>query len=47
MTQSAPDQVALHGIADGFAYDETRTRRGSVSPWRVRVRGVAAQMDDQ
>jgi hypothetical protein len=47
VTQATPDQVALDRVADGFAHDETRTRRGTPSPWRVRVHGVAAQMDDQ
>jgi hypothetical protein len=47
MTQSALDQVAPDRVADRFAHDETRTCRGTASPRRMRVRGVAAQMDDQ
>ncbi|GAA2791858.1 hypothetical protein VO63_17145 [Streptomyces showdoensis] len=40
-------QTTLHLIADdrsanGFAHDETRTRRGSALPRRVRVRFTAA-----
>ena len=30
-----------------FAHDETRTRRGSALPRRVRVRGTASQVDDE
>lgn len=45
-------QTPLHTVADDrathrFAYDETRTRRGSVLPGRVRVRSTAVQMDDE
>ncbi|OII68520.1 hypothetical protein BJP39_05270 [Streptomyces sp. CC77] len=32
------DDSTTHGLAD----DETRTRRGSALPWRVRVRCTAA-----
>lgn len=40
-------QFPLHprpydGSADGFAYDETRPRRGSTLPRRVRARRTAA-----
>jgi hypothetical protein len=43
---------ALHLVADdrtahGFAHDETRTRRGSALPRRVRVRGTATKVDDE
>lgn len=52
--QSVPYQMAqapLHpvtddGVADGLAHDETRTRRGSFLPRRVRVRSLA-QMHDE
>ncbi|ALV38730.1 hypothetical protein AS200_23455 [Streptomyces sp. CdTB01] len=42
MTQSALDLVAYDRTAHGLAHDETRTRRGSALPRRVRVRGTAA-----
>ncbi|GGY02122.1 hypothetical protein GCM10010510_55240 [Streptomyces anandii JCM 4720] len=43
---------ALHGIAYDrathcLAHDETRTRRGSALPRRVRVRGTASKVDDE
>ena len=43
---------ALHLVADDssthcLAHDETRTRRGSALPRRVRVRGTATKMDDE
>lgn len=43
---------ALHGVAHDrathcLAHDETRTRRGSALPWRVRVRGTATKVDDK
>jgi hypothetical protein len=43
---------ALHLVADdrsahGLAHDETRTRRGSALPRRVRVRGTATKVDDE
>jgi hypothetical protein len=38
-----PDDRAAHC----FAHDETRTRRGSTLPGRVRVRDTAAKMDDE
>ncbi|OIJ69346.1 hypothetical protein WN71_003645 [Streptomyces mangrovisoli] len=47
MTQSAPDAVADDRLAHGLADDETRTRRGSALPRRVRVRGTATKMDDE
>lgn len=47
MTQSALDQVAFNGSAHRLAHDETRTRRGSAPPRHMRVRGVAAEMDDE
>lgn len=47
MTQSALDQIALHRAAHRLAHDETRTRRGSVPPWHMRVPDVATQMDHQ
>ena len=34
---------ATHGLAD----DETRTRRGSALPRRMRVRGTATKVDDE
>lgn len=39
--------VADDGAADCLADDETRTRRGSALPRRVRVRGTATKMDDE
>jgi hypothetical protein len=42
MPQSALDRVAHDGAAHGLAHDETRTRRGSALPRRVRVRGTAS-----
>jgi hypothetical protein len=47
MTQPALDLVAYDRSAHGFAHDETRTRRGSTLPRRVRVRGTATKMDDE
>ncbi|KUN81870.1 hypothetical protein AQJ64_21700 [Streptomyces griseoruber] len=47
MTQSALDLVAYDRPAHGLAHDETRTRRGSALPRRVRVRGTASKMDDE
>ncbi len=43
---------ALHLVTDdraahSLAHDETRTRRGSALPRRVRVRGTATKMDDE
>ncbi len=46
MPKTALDTVPYDGVADGFAYDETRTRRGKLSPRTVRVL-CAAQMDDE
>ncbi|KDN78131.1 hypothetical protein DF19_39045 [Streptomyces olindensis] len=39
--------VADHRATDGLAHDETRTRRGSALPRRVRVRGTATKVDDE
>jgi hypothetical protein len=39
--------VPHHRTAHGFADDETRTRRGSTLPRRVRVRGTATKMYDE
>lgn len=47
MTQPALDLVAYDRPTHGFAHDETRTRRGSALPRRVRVRGTATKMDDE
>jgi hypothetical protein len=43
---------ALHLVAHDrathcFAHDETRTRRGSALPRRMRVRGTASKVDDE
>jgi hypothetical protein len=47
MTKPALHLVAHDRTADGFAHDETRTRRGSALPRRVRVRGTATKVDDE
>jgi hypothetical protein len=47
MPQSALHLVAHHRTAHGLAHDETRTRRGSALPRRVRVRDTATKMDDE
>ncbi|GEC10526.1 hypothetical protein SSP24_81810 [Streptomyces spinoverrucosus] len=47
MTQSALHCVTHHRTAHGLAHDETRTRRGSALPRRVRVRGTATKVDDE
>jgi hypothetical protein len=47
MAKTPLHQVAHHRTAHGFAYDETRTRRGSALPGRVRVRGTAAKVYDE
>ncbi|KUM85968.1 hypothetical protein AQI94_23235 [Streptomyces pseudovenezuelae] len=47
MAKPALHLVAHHGTAHGLAHDETRTRRGSALPRRVRVRGTATKMDDE
>lgn len=47
VTQSALDLVAHDRATDGFAHDETRTRRGSALPRRVRVRVTATKVDDE
>jgi hypothetical protein len=47
MTQPALDLVADDRTTHGLAHDETRTRRGSALPRRVRVRGTASKVDDE
>jgi hypothetical protein len=47
MAKAALHAVADDGTADGLAHDETRTRRGSSLPRRVRVLFTASEMDDQ
>lgn len=47
MTKSALDLVAYDRSAHGLAHDETRTRRGSALPRRMRVRCTAAKVDDE
>ena len=47
VTQSALDLVAHDRAAHSLAHDETRTRRGSALPRRVRVRGTASEMDHE
>ncbi|GGW83159.1 hypothetical protein GCM10010350_79900 [Streptomyces galilaeus] len=47
MTQSALHLVAHDRSAHGLADDETRTRRGSALPRRVRVRGTAFKVDNE
>ncbi|KUN61913.1 hypothetical protein AQJ54_32810 [Streptomyces griseorubiginosus] len=47
MAKPALHLVAHHGTTHGLAHDETRTRRGSALPRRVRVRGTATKMDDE
>jgi len=47
MTQSALHLVAHDRAAHCLAHDETRTRRGSALPRRVRVRGTATKVDDE
>ncbi|GGY49214.1 hypothetical protein GCM10010299_64380 [Streptomyces tanashiensis] len=42
MAQASLDLVAYDRTAHGLAHDETRTRRGSALPRRVRVRCTAA-----
>lgn len=41
MPQPSLHTVTDHRVADGLAHDETRTRRGDLSPRRVRVRSTA------
>ncbi|KFG02254.1 hypothetical protein IQ62_03340 [Streptomyces scabiei] len=41
MAKPALHLVAYDRATDGLAHDETRTRRGSALPRRVRVRGTA------
>ena len=47
MAKTALHQVPLDRAAHCFADDETRTRRGSALPRRVRVRGTASKVDDE
>ncbi|BBC94854.1 hypothetical protein SRO_3678 [Streptomyces rochei] len=47
MTQSALHFVAHDRATHGLADDETRTRRRSALPRRVRVRGTATKVDDE
>jgi hypothetical protein len=47
MAKSALHLVPYDRSADCLAHDETRTRRGSTLPGRVRVRDTAAKMDDE
>jgi len=47
MTQPALHLVPHDRTAHCLAHDETRTRRGSALPRRVRVRGTATKMDDE
>jgi hypothetical protein len=47
MAESALHFVAYDRATHRLADDETRTRRGSALPRRVRVRGTATKMDDE
>ncbi|GKQ38691.1 hypothetical protein ALMP_52220 [Streptomyces sp. A012304] len=47
MAQSALHRVAHDRTTHCLAHDETRTRRGSALPRRVRVRGTASKVDDE
>lgn len=47
MAKSALHRVAHDRATHGLAHDETRTRRGSALPRRVRVRGTATKVDDE
>lgn len=47
MAKPALHLVAYDRTADSLADDETRTRRGSALPRRVRVRGTATKVDDE
>ncbi|GHI06421.1 hypothetical protein Scel_47420 [Streptomyces cellostaticus] len=47
MAQSALHFVSHDCSTHGLAHDETRTRRGSALPRRVRVRGTATKVDDE
>ncbi|KUL26965.1 hypothetical protein ADL12_31155 [Streptomyces regalis] len=47
MTKPALHLVPHDRAAHCLAHDETRTRRGSALPRRVRVRGTATKMDDE
>ncbi|GGJ15146.1 hypothetical protein GCM10010121_027320 [Streptomyces brasiliensis] len=47
MAKSALHFVAHDRATHCLADDETRTRRGSALPWRVRVRDTASKVDDE
>ena len=47
MTQSALHFVAYDRSTHGLADNETRTRRGSALPRRMRVRCTATKVDDE
>ncbi len=47
MAKPALHFVPYDRTAHSLAHDETRTRRGSALPRRVRVRGTAAKVDDE
>jgi hypothetical protein len=47
MAKPAPHLVAYDRATHRLAHDETRTRRGSALPRRVRVRGTATKVDDE
>jgi hypothetical protein len=47
MAKPALHLVAHDRTAHRLAHDETRTRRGSALPRRVRVRGTASKVDDE
>jgi hypothetical protein len=47
MAKPALYLVAHDGTTHGLAHDETRTRRGSVPPRRMRVRDTATKVDDK
>src|SRR5690242_10791307 len=47
MAKSALHLVAHDRATHSLAHDETRTRRGSALPRRVRVRGTATKVDDE
>lgn len=47
MTQPALHLVAHHRATHRLAHDETRTRRGSALPRRMRVRCTATKVDDE
>jgi hypothetical protein len=47
MAKPALHLVPHHRTAHGLAHDETRTRRGSALPRRVRVHGTATKVYDE